>query len=568
MNTKVAKYLVLFLAISNTINCIYAQNPNSNSQDQANPKDLPQSSQLYTVDISAWIIVAGDDEDGHPTYYSIEQGCNAAYDTLLDLGYSDDDIYYLAADWDGSLPPNADDVASRINIEYAIINWASERVNENRGLGIYLFSHGSYNKMSLPDGAYLHDTQLDSYLGTLEWISDMERSVVIYEGCFSGSFIDPLSKDGRIIITSTDIENLAYLNYDLDHAMFSEHFWAAMWFGQSIGSSFNYGTDGVKLYDQTHSQNPLIDDNYDEVGHPVNDYFGDLPNGGDGWDALAVTIGPPSSNLGFVQLVACELRSYYPYDVAEIPLWVIVENSTEIEYIRVRILPEWLKYPEPHETNEGISYFIDSDFYQYESFTLKLKSDWVEGNTKNYTSRVNIQKNPNLFGKGNGTYTIIYEAKMINGPVAQPITTSVVLNENGQKPLDLIPPTISITKPTSNLEIKDNLTIAVEGKDNYALDSIQIFLDGELLDEISMPSYLPYPSAVHNLDSTKYTNGIHNITAVAIDTAGNQEYTSVFVNFQNGSILNFDYLPYLIGAAIGIGVSLVGSLIIRGKKKK
>ena len=78
---------------------------------------------------------------------------------------------------------------------------------------------------------------------------------------------------------------------------------------------------------------------------------------------------------------------------------------------------------------------------------------------------------------------------------------------------------------------------------------------------------VPHPEAVFGLDTSKYTNAVHNITAIAYDEAGNKEQTSVFVKFENSGILNFNYIPYLIGAGVRIAISVLGSLIFRRKKK-
>ncbi|WP_371802699.1 C13 family peptidase [Candidatus Lokiarchaeum ossiferum] len=566
MNVARLKKTLLLMLIFNSLNILGDITTNIHKDEILFPNQ-PQSADFYTLNIGAWIIVAGDRESDHDLYYCLEQGCIDVYNKLINLGYSHDDIYFLAGNWDGSLPPNADDVSTRINIEYAVINWASLKVNENKGLGIYLLSHGGYNKMALP-GADLSDTQLDSYLSSLEWISDMERSVVIYDACHSGSFIDPLSKEGRIIITSTNIDNRAFENSDDSHGLFSENFWTALSNGDLLGNCFVYATDCVDLLGINSEQTPLIDDNCDEIGHEVNSYFHSLPNGGDGWDALQITLGKTNLHPEFVVLDKCSLRTYIPEGMEELHLWTILDNNTEIEFVKARIFPEWWEWPAPHVDDDGIAYFTESDFLSLESFDLTLKPEPGINGGKNYSTSIYIPKNPSIFGQGNGTYKIIYEAKSKSGQVAKPLVSSVVINENGEAPLDLIPPTVKILNPLADLAIQGLLNITVEGEDDQALDQIQIVLDGKILETFEMPSYLPYPVETHSVDTFKMKDGIHNLTAIAYDLAGNRQQSSVFINFQNGSILNFDYMPYLIGAAVGIGIFMFGTLLIRTKKKK
>ncbi|TFH28611.1 MAG: hypothetical protein E4G98_05145, partial [Promethearchaeota archaeon] len=141
------------------------------------------------ANINAWIIVAGDRESDHSLYYCIESGCEEVYDILLGLGYSADNIYYMADDWDGSLPSIAKNTSEKVHIQYAIETWAADKVSSSLGLGIFLFDHGGTDSMSLP-GSNLVDSQLDSYLSTLEADTGMTRSVIVYEACHSGSFIN------------------------------------------------------------------------------------------------------------------------------------------------------------------------------------------------------------------------------------------------------------------------------------------------------------------------------------------------------------------------------------------
>ncbi len=527
----------------------------------------PKSADPYTLHIGAWIIVAGDRESDHNLYYTFETGCNSVYDSLISIGVTSDNIYYLAGDWDGSLPPNADNVSTQDGLEYAITTWAQDKVSATNGLGIYLFDHGGIGVMGIP-GPNLGGFHLDNYLNTLESATGMTRSVIIYEACHSGSFISNLSEEGRIIITSTDIDHNAYVNPDLTHCIFSEHFWAAVTMGYRLGYCFEYATECVNIWGYGNYQKPLIEDNHDYVGHEVNINTGELPNWGDGWDAKDITLGEPLLTLNTVNIMKCSLKKYLPTAQEEMPLWVVAENNTDIEYIRARVFPERWEVPEPGVDEDGISYFNETDFSEILSFDLIPDPASGENGEKNYSTSIEMLRYPDIFGGGNGDYKILYEAKALDGLTAKPLTTTVTRNDDGEAPTDLIPPTVIIKNPWSNLEISDEVNITVKGDDDQALAKIQILLDGELLNEMEMPAYYPYPEAVYNLDTTKHVNGIHNITAVAIDESGNMAQTSVFVNFENSRILNFDYQPYFIGAGIGVALSLVGSLVFKRKKKK
>jgi hypothetical protein len=194
-------------------------------------------------------------------------------------------------------------------------------------------------------------------------------------------------------------------------------------------------------------------------------------------------------------------------------------------------------------------------------------SEPVGPGSYNFTASLNLDGLIKYFGESEGDFRITYMAKTESNIVAQMVPSVITMNEDGEAPPDQTPPTVSITNPTKNLIFGDTINITVQGDDDQALDKIQILLDGKLLNETSMPSYYPYPEAVHSLDTSKYANGIHNLTAIAIDKSGNQEQTSIFITFQNSPLLNLNYQPYLIGAGIGLAIGLVGSMILKRKKK-
>ncbi len=147
------------------------------------------------------------------------------------------------------------------------------------------------------------------------------------------------------------------------------------------------------------------------------------------------------------------------------------------------------------------------------------------------------------------------------------VPSVITINEEGEAPVDTILPTISLSSPASNDALGGIINITATGDDNQALDKIQLLLDGVLLKEEEMPLFYPYPATLFSLDTGNYTDGIYNITAIAIDGSGNRAQQTVFVRFTNETRPPFDFQPYLIGAGIGVGVSLFGSLIFKHRKK-
>ncbi len=522
------------------------------------------------ANINAWIIVAGDRESDHELYYCIENGCEEVYDIILGLGYPASNIYYLADDWDGSLPSRASNTSEKVNIQYAIEIWAADKVTSTYGLGIFLFDHGGTGSMSLP-GSNLRDYQLDDYLTTLETSTGMTRSVIVYEACHSGSFIDPVSKSNRIVVCATDSAHSSYPTADLTTAVFTEAFWSSISVGYSIGEAFENAKANVDAAGLGDYQKPWIDDNHDELGHTV-DPWGQLPYWGDGYDALDVYIKRPIMFIPWLYIEMCPAPQYVASDLRTLPISIkVTNNDTEVKYVRAIVTPpDWappIPRIDPNDPYDPEIVYFPETSYADSFFDVFFTLTSSAAGSHLYEASLSVAGLIKLFGRAEGDFGITFMAKTESGVVAPMVSSVITLNEDGTAPIDQTPPTIFLNSPRSNDEITGSINITAEGDDDQALDKIQILLDGEVVNENEMPPYYPYPEVVFNLDTSTYTNGIHNITAIAIDESGNQVQTTVLVNFQNASPLNFDYQPYLIGAGIGIAVSIVGSLVFKRKKK-
>ncbi len=522
------------------------------------------------ANINAWIIVAGDRESDHSLYYCIENGCDEVYDILLGLGYPTSSIYYLAEDWDGSLPSRATATSEKVNIQSAIETWAADKVSSTYGLGIFLFDHGGTGSMSLP-GSNLRDYQLDDYLNTLEAATGMTRSVIVYEACHSGSFIDPVSKSNRIVVCATDSAHSSYPTADLTTAVFTEAFWSSISVGYSIGEAFENAKANVDAAGLGDYQKPWIDDNHDELGHTV-DPWGQLPYWGDGYDALDVYINQPLIIKPWLTIEMCPIRQYITPELRTLPISIQIKNNdSALKYVRAIVTPPDWTPPIPRVNPDDpydpeIPYFpedVFSDSFFDVFFTL---SESASG-THTYTASLSIPGLIKQFGDNEGDFGIRFAAKTESGVVAPMVPSVITINEEGEAPVDTIPPTISLSSPSSNNELSGMINITATGDDDQALDKIQILLDGVLLKDNEMPLFYPYPETLCSLDTGNYTDGIYNITAIAIDDSGNRAQQTVFVRFHNETPAPFDYQPYLIGAGIGVGVSLFGSLIFKRKKK-
>lgn len=89
--------------------------------------------------------------------------------------------------------------------------------------------------------------------------------------------------------------------------------------------------------------------------------------------------------------------------------------------------------------------------------------------------------------------------------------------------LDDVPPTVSITSPIKGQIVSGPVTVSATASDNHLVAGVQFKLDGSNLG--NEERYLPYSIS---WDTTTTTNGLHTLTAVARDPAGNTR-TSVSV---------------------------------------
>lgn len=101
--------------------------------------------------------------------------------------------------------------------------------------------------------------------------------------------------------------------------------------------------------------------------------------------------------------------------------------------------------------------------------------------------------------------------------------------------VDIIPPTIVLSSPTSNQTLSDAVTVLGTAADNDGVARVEVMIDQggyRLANGTSAWTYL--------LDTTVLNNGTHTITAQAIDSSGNTASTSIVVNVFNPGLAVYD----------------------------
>ncbi len=225
------------------------------NQDPANGGDdvaynLSVREPLVNPAPGALIVVAGRHSASDELQNNIHNVTDAVYRLFQKHGYPKDRIRYLATDLTLDPDGGGADVyasATNVNLEEVVTEWAVTKVSADRALTIYLVDHGNRDKFYLdkPYGEWLEPDDLDSWIDQLEDDVPGLKVNVIVEACFSGSFVDELSKDGRVVIASTGAWVQAHASND--GANFSDTFIDGLDQGMSLLGAFKEGADAAKL---------------------------------------------------------------------------------------------------------------------------------------------------------------------------------------------------------------------------------------------------------------------------------------------------------------------------------
>ena len=217
----------------------------------------------------AVIIVAGRYRTNDRLQKNIYNGAEAVYSLFQQRGYPSDRIRYIAPE---SRLGGINKPATTAELEAAITDWALDKTDSNSSLTLYLFDHGSPDIFYLdrPRGHQITPGQLDGWLAAVEAAHPGVRINVIYEACYSGSFIQQpgsISRPGRVIVTSAPPTALARASQD--GAIFSDSLFAGLAQGSSLFASFdNARRSTSRLY---LDQIAWLDDDGDGIANSASD---------------------------------------------------------------------------------------------------------------------------------------------------------------------------------------------------------------------------------------------------------------------------------------------------------
>jgi len=195
-----------------------------------------------------------------------------AYNILTMQGFTKANIHYETFDLDLDIDNNgfADDVdakPTKDNLKNAITKWAIDKTH----LTIYLTNHGGH-EFFLVEGneGFSKQKKTDNAeccltVGELnEWLQRYEDTsggqvTLVYDACYSGSFIEQLQSKNRLIITSTNVDETATMAVS-GTISFSYYFWTYVNQGMNIGDAFEKAKE-VMTYHRQEACMPVEPDN-------------------------------------------------------------------------------------------------------------------------------------------------------------------------------------------------------------------------------------------------------------------------------------------------------------------
>ena len=244
---------------------------------------------------------------------------NRIYDALRARGFADDNIYYFNYN---TTQAGVDELPRKERIRWAIERWVVEQRNiaaVPAPFYLIMVDHGTPAIDGGAPASFHVDTdevitsmELNDWLSTLESelqsVGVQNERVVILGACYSGGFIDELSANGRIIITSAAADEESYKGPEEIEAdgtvirsgeFFLEELFHKLREGETLTQAFAAATEETELFTRRDDnlldpsspyrdnavQHPLLDDNGDGEGSNI------LVAGGDGTRARGLRLG-------------------------------------------------------------------------------------------------------------------------------------------------------------------------------------------------------------------------------------------------------------------------------------
>ncbi|MCK5604718.1 fibronectin type III domain-containing protein, partial [Candidatus Pacearchaeota archaeon] len=348
------------------------------------------------------------------------------------------------------------------NLEWAIKTWAANliQMKDSSGylsasavletpLSIFLFG----DSHTITGNLYINNIELISGSILDNWLDELEDSIknqfiiagvtppdylpinILIESPKSGSFIQPLSQYGRVILTSTTENGPSYLASDGSNS-FSGYFLSRIAGGHYIFPSFAYAQLNILSNPALEGQEPQIEATGNGISNEVSDEIRTA--------CMSLEFSPsydcrPKLQNGLGQLTL--------YDIPAVNLWVYADDpENNMAEVAATIIPPQGSY---EETKTIILRRNPSVAYRYEGVYDRF------------------------FGEG--VYTIIYTAIDGAGNAAHPLTKHMIVSDSTQ-PLD-------VTQISSEIFTNDVIKLAWNPSESPDTQGYRIYVTPPNSDE-------------------------------------------------------------------------------------
>jgi Leucine-rich repeat (LRR) protein len=350
------------------------------------------------------------------------------------------------------LPIEIDGLPTKAAIKKAITEDMPKIMkNQPANLYIVMVDHGTEDTFYIePDT--ISDVELNAWLTELENTPGWDQEIVVMLGfCFSGSFIDELSKPNRVIISSAGPNEFSFKGpLDQDNIregeFFISEFFKSVALGKNVKESFaeaviqteiftakGEGSVNAPPYFDNSAQHPLLDDNGDKMGS--NNV---MESSADGDLAKEITIGVSSLTMndpGDVIITDVSDTIFLKTDEATTDkLWAKVSDP-------LRLLTLWIEIKPPNFVPNAVG------TGQVEMDLPKIVTINLDETTKQY--HWDASDLDNMFDIP-GTYHIYYFAKDSTSKNVSPMKESIVYKASS---VNHAPEAFHLLYPRNGIEI-------------------------------------------------------------------------------------------------------------------